>query len=159
MNKNQLTKDKVCAFYASDYHFEMMSLPYIEKKLEENKKIIILPENNLEDTIKVLLDRMNLKEDKKNNIINIDWKQSSLNKFKSIKRELENNQEVIIFVKGKNNYIKNINKNLEKWTENNEDIKVIDCYDINEITQDMDIIMEKYQKVLNTSGEKEIDKI
>ena len=159
MNKNQLTKDKVCAFYASDYHFEMMSLPYIEKKLEENKKIIILPENNLEDTIKVLLDRMNLKEDKKNNIINIDWKQSSLNKFKSIKRELENNQEVIIFVKGKNNYIKNINKNLEKWTENNEDIKVIDCYDINEITQDMDIIMEKYHKVLNTSGEKEIDKI
>ena len=159
MNKNQLTKEKVCAFYASDYHFEMISLPYIEKKLEENKKIIILPENNLEDTIKILLDRMNLKEDKKNNIISIDWKESSLNKFKLIKKELESNQDIIIFVKGKNNYIKNINKNLEKWIENNEDIKVIDCYDINEIIQDMDIILEKYQKILKTSGEKEIDKI
>ena len=159
MNKNQLTKEKVCAFYASDYHFEMMSLPYIEKKLEENKKIIILPENNLEDTVKLLLERMNLKEDKKNNIISIDWKQSSLNKFKLLKKELESNQEIIIFVKGKNNYIKNINKNLEKWIENNEDIKVIDCYDINEIIQDMDMILEKYQKILKTSGEKEIDKI
>ena len=159
MNKNQVTKDKVCAFYASDYHFEMMSLPYIEKKMEEKKKIIILSENNLEDTIKVLLDRMNLKQEKKNNIINIDWKQSSLNKFKDIKNGVEKNEDMIIFIKGKNNYIKNINKNIEKWTENNNTVKVIDCYDISEITDNINLIMNQYEKVLNTSGEKEINKI
>ncbi len=31
MNKNQSTKEKSCVFYVSDYHFEMISLPYIVK--------------------------------------------------------------------------------------------------------------------------------
>ena len=45
MNKNQITKEKTCAFYASDYHFEMITLPYIEKKLEEHKEVVVLTEN------------------------------------------------------------------------------------------------------------------
>ena len=28
MNESQITKEKTCAFYASDYHFEIISLPY-----------------------------------------------------------------------------------------------------------------------------------
>ena len=58
---NKETKEKICTFFASDYHFEMISLPYIDKKLEENEEIIILTENNLEDTIKTLLSKMNFK--------------------------------------------------------------------------------------------------
>ena len=42
MNKEQETKEKICAFYASDYHFEMISLPYINKQIEENKQVIVL---------------------------------------------------------------------------------------------------------------------
>ena len=61
-----LTKEKICAFYASDYHFEMISLPYISKSMDENKEIIILTENDLEDTVKTLISRMNLKDAKKN---------------------------------------------------------------------------------------------
>ena len=68
MNKNQITKEKTCAFYASDYHFEMITLPYIEKKLEEHKEVVVLTENNLEDTMKTLMSRINLNEEKKNNI-------------------------------------------------------------------------------------------
>ena len=49
MNRN--TKEKICAFYASDYHFEMISLPYINKKMENKEDIIILTENNLEETL------------------------------------------------------------------------------------------------------------
>ena len=41
MLENKNSKDKVCAFYASDYHFEMMTLPYISKKLDESKKVLI----------------------------------------------------------------------------------------------------------------------
>ena len=55
MKEIQKTKEKTCAFFASDYHFEMISLPYIEKELEKNKKIIILTENDLENTIKNLI--------------------------------------------------------------------------------------------------------
>ena len=159
MNKNQITKDKICAFYASDYHFEMISLPYIEKNIEENKKVIILTENNLENTIKVLLNKMNLEDKKRNNIEKINWKQNDLEKFKEIKKEIEKQKELIIFVKGKNNYIKNINSNIDKWIENKERVKVIDCYDIEEISDKMSDIMESYNLILSTSGEKEIDKI
>ena len=56
-----LTKEKMCAFYASDYHFEMISLPYISRSIDENKKVIILTENNLEETVNTLISRMNLK--------------------------------------------------------------------------------------------------
>ncbi len=59
MSKNQETKEKTCAFYASDYHFEMISLPYIEKNLEESKEILVLTENNLDDTIRNLISRIN----------------------------------------------------------------------------------------------------
>ena len=159
MNKNQKTKEKVCTFFASDYHFEMISLPYINKKIENNKEVIILTENNLENTIKDLISKMNLKESNRNKILNIDWKNDNLNKFKKIKSHIENDKEIVIFIKGKENYIKNINKNIEKWVENSSSTKIIDCYDIEEVGENLDIIMDKYSKILNTTGEKEIQKI
>lgn len=159
MNKNQETKEKICAFYASDYHFEMISLPYIDKNLEKNKEIIVLTENNLEETMKNLISKMNLREEKKRNIFKIDWKNDDLNKFKKIKKDVENQKDMIIFVKGKENYIKNINKNIEKWTQEKDNIKIIDCYDMEEVTENLDDIMGQYKKILNTTGEKEISKI
>ena len=51
---------KICAFYASDYHFEMISLPYIEESLEKRKEIIILTENDLQSTIKTLISNINI---------------------------------------------------------------------------------------------------
>ncbi len=60
---------KVCAFYASDYHFEMISLPYINQKIENEDEIIILTENDLEKTIEKLIERINLEEEKKKKIL------------------------------------------------------------------------------------------
>lgn len=159
MSKNQETKEKICAFYASDYHFEMISLPYIEKKLEEKNEVIILTENNLEETIKILISRMNLAEEKKKRILDINWNDDDLTKFKQIKEKLEKNKNMIIFVKGKENYIKNINRNIEKWINIADSVKVINCYDMEEISEKLDDIMDQYKKILSTSGEKEIEKI
>ena len=159
MNTKQETKEKLCAFYASDYHFEMISLPYIDKKINEKDEVIILTENNLENTIQTLLSNMNLKEKRKEEILNINWKSNDLEKFKKIKNEVENQKNIVIFIKGKENYIKNINKNIEKWTENAKNLKIIDCYDIEEVGENMDNVMNQYNKILNTSGEKEIKKI
>ncbi len=159
MNTKQETKEKLCAFYASDYHFEMISLPYIDKKINEKDEVIILTENNLENTIQTLLSNMNLKEKRKEEILNINWEANDLEKFKKIKNEVENQKNIVIFIKGKENYIKNINKNIEKWTENAKNLKIIDCYDIEEVGENMDNVMNQYNKILNTSGEKEIKKI
>lgn len=158
MDKKQKTKERTCAFYASDYHFEMITLPYIEQKLEEDNKIVILTENNLEETIKTLISRINLKENKKKSIFNINWKNDDLNKFKEIKKYIEKNENLIILIKGKENYIKNINENIEKWIEKNEKVKTIDCYDIEEVGKDLKNVMINYENVLSTTGEKKIEK-
>ncbi len=152
MNKNQKTKEKTCAFYASDYHFEMISLPYINKKLDESKEVIVLTENNLKETIKKLVSKINLNEDKKVDILKIDWENNDLNKFKKINEDIKSKKDMVIFVKGKENYIKNINENIEKWTEKSKNVEVIDCYDMEEISQDMDNIMDQYKFTLKTTG-------
>ena len=152
MNKNQKTKEKTCAFYASDYHFEMISLPYINKKLDESKGVIVLTENNLKETIKTLVSKINLNEDKKVDILKIDWENNDLNKFKKINEDIKSKKDMVIFVKGKENYIKNINENIEKWTEKSKNVEIIDCYDMEEISQDMDNIMDQYKFTLKTTG-------
>ena len=157
MLENKNSKDKVCAFYASDYHFEMMTLPYISKKLDESKKVVILSENNLNDTINVLMERTNLKTDKKNKILNLNWNNNDLEKFRMISENVKNKEKTIIFVKGKENYINNVNKNIEKWIKNDVNSKVINCYDIQEIGSEMNRIMENYGTILSTSGEKAIE--
>lgn len=156
---NKETKEKVCTFFVSDYHFEMVSLPYINKKLEENEEIIVLTENNLEETIQVLLSRMNFKEKRKNKILSINWKNDDFTKFKEIKRNVEKQNQFTIFIKGKENYIHNINENIKKWIEENPKIKVIDCYDMEEVGSNMDTVMASYKSILSTSGEKEIEKL
>ena len=157
MNKN--TKEKICAFYASDYHFEMVSLPYIDKKLDNKDEVIILTENDLEETIKILLDKTNFKEDKKKKILKIDWKNNDLEKFKDIKKILTGEKEIVIFIKVKEVYIKKTNENIEKYIQKEQNIKIIDCYNVEEIGENLDIVMSRYRKILKTTGEKEIDKI
>lgn len=150
---------KICAFYASDYHFEMISLPYIEKSLEKRKEIIILTENDLQSTIKTLISNINIEEKKKQSLEQINWKNEDLKKFKKIKRDTEENKDVVIFIKGKENYIRNINKNIEKWTSKNNKVKIVDCYDMNEVAEKVDTLMAKYKIVLGTAGEKAIENI
>ena len=151
--------NKVCAFYASDYHFEMISLPYISEKLEKNNEIVILTENNLEETVKKLLSKINLKEEKKQDILNIDWKNDNKEKFQKIQKIKNKDKETIIFVKGKEKYINDINKNIKEIIPTNSEIKIIDCYNIEEIGKNLDKITVKYNKILNTTGEKEIEKL
>ena len=82
MIKDNERKEKMCLFFASDYHFEMISLPYISKNLDKDKKVIMITENNLEETVEKVLEGTNLANDKKDKIMNIDWKNNNLDKFK-----------------------------------------------------------------------------
>ena len=58
---------------------------------------------------------------------------------------------MVIFIKGKENYVKNINKNIEKWVTANNHAKVIDCYEFFEVEEKIDEIAKEYDKVLGTS--------
>lgn len=153
------TNEKTCVFYVSDYHFEMISLPFIEKNLESKKEVIVLTENDLEDTIKVLLSKVNLKDEKKKNLSKINWSQNSQIKFKQIKSNMENNKETIVFIKGDEEYIKNTNKKIEKLIKNNGNTKIIDCYNLNEVNSNLSRIMSSYKNMLNTSGEINVENL
>ena len=93
-------KNKTCTFYASDYHFEMIILPYLDKKIDENYNIIIFTENNLKDSIDILISRMNLKENKKEKILNIDWRNDDRQKFNILKNIEKGKKDTVVFIKG-----------------------------------------------------------
>ena len=39
--------EKMCSFYVSEYHLEMILVPFINKKIEEKENVIINTEYNL----------------------------------------------------------------------------------------------------------------
>ena len=151
MMKENKREKRLCLFFASDYHFEMISLPYINESLKKNENVIIMTENNLDSSVDKVLSRINLDEEEKNKLTKRDWKNDDLNKFKEIKAANEDGKDTLIFVKGRENYIDNMNKNIQNWINNNE-VTVVDCYDINEIQEDVSDIAKKYDKILSTSG-------
>lgn len=151
MMKENKREEKLCLFFASDYHFEMISLPYINESLKEDKNVIVMTENNLDSSVDKVLSRINLKKEEKNRLTKIDWKNDDVNKFREIKNADKEGKDTLIFVKGRENYIDNMNKNIKNWT-NFSEVKVVDCYDINEIHDDISSIVKKYDKILSTSG-------
>ena len=62
---------KSCCFYASDWHLTVMLLPYINNKVQENCSIYMKCENNIEEKMNILVNKLTLKN--KKNIMNINW--------------------------------------------------------------------------------------
>lgn len=96
--------EKICSFYVSDFHLEMILMPYINKELEENKNIIIKTEKNLKDTVEILVSKMNLNDANKERILNLDWN----NEFN---KKANNNSDVIVI--GSEKYINDINSEIK----------------------------------------------
>ena len=151
MTKENKREEKLCLFFASDYHFEMISLPYINEKIKKNKDVVIMTENDLGNSVNKVISSINLNEEEKNRLNKIDWKNDELNKFKEVKNADKDGKELLIFVKGRENYINNMNKNIENWT-NLKNVEIVDCYDINEVQNNAGEIAKQYDNVLFSSG-------
>lgn len=145
-------KERICSFYASDFHLEMIILPYINKKLEEDKKVIIITEENLEESLKILVSKINLEQNRKRKILNLDWRNNYIEKIEEVKENIEKNERVYIIVNGKEEFVENINNIIKD--ENN--VNVVNCYKIEDIQNHMQDIIKRHEKVLNTSGLQEI---
>ena len=144
-------QNKTCLFFASDYHFEMMTLPYITNNLNDNKKIIVLTDNDLEESIKKVLSGTNLNKKIEKQILEIDWNNNDLEKIKEIEKLKIQKKDAVVFIKGKENYIKKINKDINNIIKNQK-MLIIDCFDINEIEDNIDLVADKYEKILKTTG-------
>ena len=144
-------KEKICMFFASDYHFEMISLPYINKSLKNNKHVVVITENNLNQTIEEFLSKVNIKEEEKNSIRKLDWKNDDENKLKELKNLANEKKDTVVFIKGEENFISNINNKI-KDIDSDKSIKIVDCYDISEVQDSVRKIVDGYSEILSTSG-------
>ena len=129
---------KMFSVYVSDFHLEMILIPYINKKIDNKEDVKIITEKNLEDSVKILISRMNMPEDKKQKIINLGWDREE--------KTLTGKSNIIVI--GSEEYIKEKNKKIEEMNINN--LSIVDCYDFNEIKDNMNEIMSNYDNNLNT---------
>ena len=141
-------EERMCSFYASDFHLEMILLPYINKQLENNKKVFIVTEDNLEDSMKILMSKINLEENRKRKILDINWKNNYIETIELIKKDVIDNKELCIIINGDEQFIENINSIIT--SENN--ISIVNCYKIDDIKNHMHDIILKHSRILNTSG-------
>ena len=146
---NNTKENKMRLFFASDYHFEMITLPYIEKELEKNKEIVVLTDEDLEPTVEVLVSKITIPEEKKEKILSINWKNEDKLKMEYVKNT---KKETTVFIKGKKNYVTEMRNNISKYIEE-KNLKCIDCYDVNEISENIEEIASNYDSVLKTMGE------
>ncbi len=161
------TIEKICSFYVSDWHLVTMLLPYINKEINEKANIITILEKDIEQNIKTLIDKLNLKNKEK--ILNINWKKTNGIKYseirKKIKEEIIEDKLNIIFINGKKNYIDIVNKNIEKFLAENSkkykeiNIKIINCFEVGDFNMNIIDILSEHTRILNTSGEKAINDV
>lgn len=155
MEKNLI--DKTCSFYVSKYHLVTMLLPYIKEKIDEDEDIVIktMHEENIEENMEKLIGNINLESKYKNIILNINWKSFQVYRYKELEKETEGEVPINIIISGRYDYVEMMNKNIEKWIKIN-DIKnhiiINNCYNVTELDIDVNSIISKYDKLLNTSG-------
>lgn len=155
VQKSNLTK--LCSFYVSDWHLVTMLLPYINRKINEQAKIATILEKDIQENIKVLLEKLNLKNKEK--IEQINWTNEQR---KNIFSNIENSKEIIIIVNGGKDFIKNKNEKIEKYLETheiNKKVKIINCFEVIEYNGSISDVLEEHDMVLNTSGEREISEL
>ena len=147
MLTEELNSNKICLFCASDYHLEMILLPYIKERIN-NLEFVIFTQNDLDETMKIVLDRVNIDESFKEKIRKLNWKNEDEDNFKNIEEYIKNKKEFNIIVNGDYDYIKNINNNLKNIV--NENVNIIDCFHVGDINVDIDEIRKNYKYILNT---------
>lgn len=137
--------EKLCCFYVSDFHLEMILLPYINNKLDEN--IIIKTEKDLRDTVETLVSKMNLNEENKQKILSLGWNEKEYKK-------LEDKSNIIII--GNKKYINDVNVQIKE--KDIKDATIIDCYNFEDTKDKIENIIGEYSRSLNTTGAENIKK-
>ena len=156
--------EKLCSFYVSDWHLVTMLLPYINKQIDEKANVVTLLENDIEENMKTLVKKLNLKNESK--ILKINWNKTNGIKYSELKNKMKKKKKEdilnVIFINGSKSYIDLTNKNIEKFLQDNSkrykevNIKIIDCFEVSEFNVNMQEILHTHDKILNTSGEREI---
>ena len=149
---------KLCNFYVSDLHLSVMLLPYLIKQIDEDVEITTIFEDlKMQDFIEII-EKINIKD--KNKILDINWTIQDKNRNNVIEKTIINGlntkeKNTIIIGGSKKFILENNNKISEILNKKQIDnsIKIINCFNIEEVGIEMNNIVKQYDGVLNTSGE------
>lgn len=146
-----MKEERLCVFYASNYHLSLILLEYLKNKGVEKYNTLTFLENGIDEQIKVIKERYN----EKYNDINQEIKFNKNDQYKN--KKIKDN--TIIILEGKIEYIKKANEYIQKYIEKNniKNIKIINCFNFEEQKLYMSKIIKKSDKILYTTGEKIID--
>lgn len=135
---------KLCCFYVSDFHLEMILIPYINNKCDE--KIVIKTEKDLKDSIEIVVSKMNIKQESKEKILKLEWNSD-------VDIKIENNSNIIVI--GSEEYIKDVNKQIHQMDF--DKVNIVDCYEFEDTKDRMNEMIKRYDYSLNTIGIKNIE--
>ena len=133
--------EKMYSSYVSEFHLEMILIPFINGKIEEKENIIIETEYDMNDTLKTLLSKLNLKEENKEKILKLGWSKGN-------EKNIENNDNIIII--GNKEYIEDTKRKIMQ--KNVENLTIIDCYKFEDICNNITELASNYNGNLNTNG-------
>lgn len=153
MNKSKENIIKVCNFYISEWHLVMMLLPYIKDNINNNIVTTFL-EKNVEENVKVLLSKINVSDEIKEKIEKINWKCCEKINDINLASIINNEKNKLIIISGSMEYVDKINKELMNKNLNN--VKIVNCYKVDKNNKNIKNVLINHDKILNTSGEKEI---
>ncbi len=158
MMNNQKQIKKICNFYVDNWHWTMTILPNINKMIEENELIVTMLEEDTKENIEKIINKMNIKQETKTKILEVDWKGYPICKYNEVKVKIEEkikeNKNINIIIKGTDEYINKMNEAIEKLVNNvklNNEIKIINCYEVKNNKEIQNILL-KHELILNTSG-------
>ena len=141
---------KLCNFYVSNVHLSVMLLPYISKEINNDVEVTTIFEKTEKKEFEEILEKLNIKNKKE--ILNINWIENCTEDEieKNIKNRFKCGKKNTIIIGGGEKFISNINNLVNKKIENNSNVKIIDCYNIEEIESNMKNIIKEYDGVINT---------
>ena len=147
---------KICNFYISEWHLTMMLLPYIKENINNNIITTFL-EKNIEENVNILLSKINFKEEIKEKIKKINWKENRELNDINTSNLINSAKNKLIIISGSMGYVNKINEKLMQ--KNLKNVKIVNCYKIDKNNKNIKDVLINHDKILNTSGEKEISEV
>ena len=155
---------KICSFSVSKWHLVTMLAPYLSKEVENKQQICTYFETDMQDIIEEFLSKLTLNPQDKQELEYLNWHSNKECKYIQINELLNSIQEqkIIFIVSGTKNYIEKVNMNINKVVRKNKikkEITIINCYEVMQFNNNIKQILDTHDKILNTSGEREIGEI
>ncbi len=155
---------RVCSFSVSNWHLVTMLTPYLNEAINQNEEIYTFFETNMEIIIREFLMKLTLNVDSKQKLYELNWKNSKGYKYSYIETVLKDmpDKDITIIVAGQKEYIDKINEKLLKFIKRNKiknRIKIVSCFEVMQFNNNISEILKNNDKVLNTSGEKDIAEV